>query len=169
MKRWLFLISLGIAGAFIIRSFLFEGIYIATPSMEPTLPVGMNIFVEKITLYFRDFERREIIVFTPPVPMGKEMVKRIIGLPGETIEIKDKQVFINGKFLEEPYAQFKRKDEILVGDNIPAMEIPKDSYFVMGDNRDESGDSRDWKSESGEHFYFINKKNIKGRLLNTLE
>lgn len=169
MKRWLFLISLGVAGAWVVRSFFFEGIYIATPSMEPALLVGTNVFVDKLTPFFRSFERKEIIVFTPPVPTGKEMVKRIVGLPGETIAIKEKKVFINGQLLNEPYVQFKRKDEILVGDNIPEMKIPDDSYFVMGDNRDESGDSRDWINSAGEHLYFIHKKDIKGRLMNTLE
>lgn len=169
MKRWLFLIALGAAGAWVVRSFFFEGIYIASPSMEPTLPVGMNLFVDKLTPFFKPFKRGEIIVFTPPIPTGKEMVKRIVALPGETIEIKNKAVHINGQPLNEPYARFTRKDEILAGDNISEMLIPEDSYFVMGDNRDESGDSRDWKNGSGEHLYFIHKRDIKGRLLNTLE
>ena len=94
------------------------------------------------------------------------MIKRVIGLPGEAIEIRGKKVFINGSALDEPYAAFKRKDEILVGDNLGPIKIPADSFFVMGDNRDESGDSRDWKdAATGEHIYFVSGKDIKGRLI----
>lgn len=152
-----------------MRSLFLEGIYIASPSMEPSLPVGMHYFIDKITPLYRAFERGEIVVFKPPIETEKEMVKRIIGLPGETISIKDKKVYINDKILEEPYTQYKRKDEILVGDNISSMTIPEDSYFVMGDNRDESGDSRDWKKSSGENLYFVPKKNIKGRVIQTVK
>jgi signal peptidase I len=170
MKRLLFLVLLGVGGALVIRAVVFEGIYIASPSMEPTLPVGTNYFVDKLTPFFKDFKRGEIIVFAPPVEKeGKELVKRVIGLPGDTVQIADKKVFLNGQPLVEPYAVYKRKDEILVGDNIPALTVPEDSYFVMGDNRDESGDSRDWKDASGNPVYFVPKDHIKGRLLNVLE
>lgn len=170
MKRWLFLIALGLAGGLIVRQVLFEGVYVASPSMEPTLPVGTHYFVNKITPLYRPYERKDIVVFPSPVDPDKDLIKRVIGLPGETIEIREKKVFIDGQPLEEPYAQFTRKDELLVGDIIAPMKIPADSYFVMGDNRDESGDSRDWKNpETGEHVYFVKKSDIKGLLFNTLE
>lgn len=170
MKRWLFLIVLGVAGGMLVREVLFEGVYVASPSMEPTLPVGTHYFVNKITPLFRPYRRGDIVVFPSPIDPGKDLIKRVIGLPRETIEIRQKKVWIDGRALEEPYAQYTRKDEILVGDNIPAMRIPDESYFMMGDNRDESGDSRDWKNkETGEPIYFVKGSAIKGLLLNTLE
>ena len=170
MKRWIFLITLGVLGGLLFRQCGIEGIYIATPSMEPTLPVGTRYFVDKFTTIFRAPKRREIIVFPSPVEEDKDLVKRVIGLPGETIQIKDKMVLINGQPLDEPYVKFKRKEEILLGDNIPEMKIPEDSYFVMGDNRDESGDSATWKdSKTGDPIYFISKKQIKARLMNVLK
>ena len=170
MKRWLFLILLGVGGGFLFREFAFEGIYVATPSMEPTLPVGTHYFADKFSFFFRAPRRGEIVVFASPVEEGKDLVKRTIGLPGETIGIKDKTVYINGQALAEPYVKYKRKNEILVGDNIPEMKIPEDSFFVLGDNRDESGDSATWKDpKTGEPIYFIQKEKIKGRLMNVLE
>lgn len=170
MKRFLFLISLGVIGAFILRTYGIEGIYVATPSMEPTLPVGTHYFVNKLSFFFRSPKHGEIIVFVSPVNPDKDLIKRVIGCPKDTIAIEQKKVLLNGEPLNEPYARFTRKDEILVGDNIPIMTIPEDSYFVMGDNRDESGDSRDWKEPNSEEpIYFVHKKLIKGRLLNVLE
>ena len=170
MKRWIFLIVLGVAGAFIFRRYGFEGVYVASPSMEPTLLVGSNYFVDKITFQFRSPRRREVIVFTSPVEDSKDLIKRVIGLPGETISIKDKQVFINHEVLKEPYVKYKRKNEILKGDNILEMKIPAGCYFVMGDNRDESNDSASWRNpKTGEPAYFVHREEIQGRLINTLE
>lgn len=165
MKRWLFLISLGVAGGLLLRQVAFEGIYIASPSMEPTLPVGAHYFVNKISPLFRGPKRLEVIVFTSPTDGKKGLVKRVIGMPGDTLEIKDKQVYIDSHPIDEPYAVFKRKGEILMDDNLPPLKVPDDSYFVMGDNRDWSGDSRDWKDAAGNHIYFVKKDQIQGYLM----
>ncbi|MBI3012027.1 MAG: signal peptidase I [Elusimicrobia bacterium] len=170
IRRLLFLLCLGVGGGLLFRHWAFEGVYVASPSMEPTLPLGTHYFVNKMTYFFRSPKRGEIIVFEPPIKKDKELIKRVIGLPGETLSIQEKKVFLNGEPLKEHYVQYKRKDEILVGDNIAPLTVPPESYFVMGDNRDESGDSRDWKNpQTGEPIYFVHKKLIKGRLLNPLE
>ena len=170
MKRWIFIIFLGVAGGLLFRQIAVEGIVIATPSMDPTLPVGTQFFVDKISTFFRSPKRQEIILFTSPVDEDKEVIKRVIGLPGDRIEIKEKKVLIDGQPLDEPYTQYLRKTEKLVGDNIPEMVIPKDNYYVMGDNRDESKDSSSWKDpDTDEPIYFIHKNAIKGRLMNVLE
>jgi len=83
MKRWLFLISLGVVGGLLLRWLLFEGIYVATPSMEPTLPVGAHYFVDKASHYFKPPQRGEIIVFPSPVAKDKDLIKRVVGLPGK--------------------------------------------------------------------------------------
>ncbi len=146
-----------------------EGIYVATPSMEPTLPVDSSYFVDKFTYIFRDPRRGEIVSLDSPVDSEKGLIKRIIGLPNEKFSIKLKKVYINGALLSEPYTRFKRKDEILMGDNIEEIKIPPEAYFVMGDNRDESGDSRDWKDAAGNYIYFVKKEHIRGKLMNVLE
>lgn len=170
MKRWFFLIALGVAGAAILRAYGFEGIYVASPSMEPALPVGTSFFVDKVSFIFRNPKRSEIIVFASPVEESKDLIKRVIGLPGETIALKNKKVLINGRELNEPYAKYTRKDETLSGDNMPELKIPEDSFFVMGDNRDESQDSTSWKnSKNGDAIHFLKKDRIKGRLMNVLE
>ncbi len=169
MGRWLFLIFLGAVGAFAVRGFMFEGVFVATPSMEPTLPVGNHYFVNKLSPFFRGYNRKEIVVFHSPIDRKKDLIKRVIGLPGETIKIENKKVFINDQPIAETYTEYKRKDEILVGDNISSLKIPEDCYFVMGDNRDESGDSRDWKDKNGINIYFICQDQIRGILMNTLE
>ena len=170
MKRWIFLIALGVLGAAVIRTFGFEGIYVATPSMEPTLIVGTDFFLDKISFIFRNPKRLEIIVFASPVDDSKDLIKRVIGLPGETVSMKNKHVYVNQRELNEPYARYSRQDETLSGDNLPEMKIPDDSYFVLGDNRDESEDSTSWKNpKTGERIYFIRKERIKGRLMNVLE
>lgn len=170
MNRWLFLITLGIVGALLFRKFCFEGIYIASPSMETTLPVGTHYFVNKFIYFFRPPKRGEIVVFPSPVGEKIDLVKRIVGLPGEVIAIKNKKVFVNGQPLAEPYAKYKRADEILIGDNLEPVQIPAEHYFVMGDNRDESKDSATWKDpKTGEPILFIHKDSIQGKLIGVLE
>src|SRR3989338_545080 len=166
MRRWLFLIALGAAGAAVFRTFCFEGIYVATASMEPTLPVGTDYFADKLTFKFRHPRRGEIIVLTSPVDSDKELIKRVIATPGESIKIVDKKVYIGGQELKEPYSKYARKSEVLIGDNLEERKVPEDSYFVMGDNRDESEDSATWKDlKTGERIYFVKREQIKGRLM----
>lgn len=166
MKRLAFLAAIAVIAAVFVRLFVFEGIYVASGSMEPTLPVGTNLFLEKISYHFRPPRRGEVVVFPLPFKGEKDLIKRVIALPGETIEIRDKAVYINGNLIKEEYVKFTRKNEALEGDNIGPLKVPKKNIFVMGDNRDESNDSRDWKDpETGEHRYFIPVRSIKGRLI----
>lgn len=170
MNRWLFLISLGIAGGLLFRKYGIEGIYVASPSMEPALPVGTHYFLDKFTFNFREPRRGEIIVFASPLEDEKDLIKRVIALPGDTVSIKEKQLYLNGEKLVESYARYTRKDELLVGDNLAEIKVPEHSYFVLGDNRDESKDSSTWKDvKTGENIYFIHANMIKGRLMNVLE
>jgi signal peptidase I len=165
VKRWLFLFALGALGAWVLRSCLFEGIVIATGSMEPTLPVGFHAFVNRAVYRFHAPQRGDIVVFPSPVNPEKDMVKRVIAVEGDTIELKDKQVLVNEKPLEEPYVQHTRPNDRLVGDTLEARVVPRGHVFVLGDNRDESGDSRDWVDATGKHIYFIPVENLKGKLV----
>ncbi|MBI5629336.1 MAG: signal peptidase I [Elusimicrobia bacterium] len=162
-SRLIFLLALALAVVLPVRFWVLEPIYIATASMEPTLPVGRHLFTDKITLRFRPLRREDIVVFRPPVEGEPgDLVKRVIGLPGETVEIRAKKVLINGKELEEPYVQHTRAAEHLEGDNLGPLPVPAGQLFVLGDNRDESQDSSVWRDAQGERVYFISLKDVVG-------
>ena len=128
--------------------------------MKQTLYVGDHILVNKflygirlpfldVRLFpFRDPRQLDVVVFKFPEDETKDFIKRIIGLPGDTIEIKEKVVFQNGKPLTERYTIYTQPSADLSGieprDNFGPVVVPEDSYFVMGDNRDQSLDSRFW-------------------------
>ncbi len=146
--------------ALLVRTFVVQAFKIPSGSMETTLLVGDHIFVNKFlygyhvpytkgrVLRFSKPKREDIIVFVFPEDPDKDFIKRVIGIPGDTVEIRDKQVILNGKPLEEPYARYADGRMIdgfvRTRDNMPAVEVPPGEYFVMGDNRDRSYDSRFW-------------------------
>ncbi|HHW08004.1 MAG TPA: signal peptidase I [Clostridia bacterium] len=136
---WIETIAIAVILALVIRTFLFQPFYIPSGSMEPTLQVGDKIIVNKLTSRFKDPERGQIVVFKFPYDPSQDFVKRIIGLPGETVEIRDSRVFINGQALAEDYLP-----EGLVYPDFPPVTVPANSYFVLGDNRNNSQDSRVW-------------------------
>lgn len=134
--------------------------------MLPTLQINDHFFIDKITYQFRQPVAGEIVVFKSPVNDDKDLVKRIIAAGGDTVSVKNKEVYVNGRKLDEPYKQHTRPNEILKGDNITDLKIPKDCFFVLGDNRDESNDSRDWiNTETKEHIYFVHRLEIKGKVI----
>lgn len=163
LGRLLFLVALGVLGALALRSWVGEGIYIATGSMEPTLHVGTHLVLDKLTYLFRDPRRGDIVSFAAPLPPHEEMVKRVIAVGGETVELREKKVFVNGAALDESYANFKRAEERLKGDDLGPLEVPRRHIFVLGDNRDESKDSSVWKDpETGESKPFVPLSRVRG-------
>ena len=131
-------VILAIILAAVIRIWLFEPFYIPSPSMETTLMTNDRIIVNKFIYKINEPERGDIIVFQYPLDPERDFVKRVIALEGETIEVRDNYVYINGKRLEEPYIQ----DTMVF--NFGPVRVPKDHLFVMGDNRNNSDDSRVW-------------------------
>jgi signal peptidase I len=147
------------------RIFVFQAFKIPTGSMEDNLKVGDHIIVNKFiygpvpqpwlsAFPLRDIKRGDIIVFRFPLQPETDYVKRVIGLPGDTVMVRDKKVYINGKMLSEPYTVF---DDPVVYPPQPALPepyrsrdqygpytVPAEHYFAMGDNRDHSSDSRFW-------------------------
>ncbi len=152
---------------FFVMTFIVQAFQIPTGSMEPTLLVGDFLLVNKFVhaptalpletsiLPRRDIRRGDIVVFKSPPDLSKDFVKRVIGLPGETLRIKDKQVYIDERPLEEKYKVHIYPDYIMDGDNFGPVQVPPGNLFVMGDNRDNSADSRVWR--------FLPLTYIKGR------
>src|SRR5215467_9427044 len=147
---------------------------VPTESMKPTILVGDHFFLDKVAfpanypeslqkyLPTRTIHRGDIIAFWSPENRQMRLVKRVIGLPGETIEIRARQVYINGRKLDEPYKVHIDPNVYGVSPGVPEMlqrrdnfgpiVIPADHYFMMGDNRDNSNDSRYWGFASREDF-----------------
>ncbi|MCD6257073.1 signal peptidase I [Candidatus Aerophobetes bacterium] len=142
--------------AFLIRSFIVETFWIPSGSMEPTLMVGDRIMAYKIFYGINKVKRGDIIIFKFPLDPKKDFVKRVIGLPGDTIEIRKKEVYVNKKRLIEPYAVHSDNwDTGFPRDEYGPVKVPPDSLFVLGDNRDSSEDSRYWG--------YVPKENIIGK------
>lgn len=152
-----FLQSLVIAGvlAFFIITFVAQSFVVDGQSMEPTLHNGERLFINKFIYRFKEPERGDIVVFTPRGSPGKKYIKRVIGLPGDAIYIKDGVTYLNGEPLEEDYLNDSMRGEF------GPYEVPEESVFVMGDNRNHSADSRfsgavgyvDYNSISGKAFW----------------
>lgn len=109
-------------------------------SMEPTLSSGDNLIMDKLTYHFRDPERFEVVIFPCPTKPEEYYIKRVIGLPGETVQIIDKEVYINGEKLETDIYGIAPIEE--PGNAIDPITLGEDEYFVLGDNRPVSNDSR---------------------------
>lgn len=138
LRETVITVALAFALALVIRAYAVEAREIPSGSMIPTIQEGDRVMVNKIVYHLRQPERGEIIVFDPPVESDYDFVKRVIGLPGEIVEIKDKKVYINGDPLEEDYVA-----EAPDYDYGP-VKVPQDALFVMGDNRNSSYDSHLW-------------------------
>lgn len=164
LGRLLYLFLLAAGATLLLRAFAFEGVYVASGSMLPTLPVGNHLVLDKLTFRCREPRRGEIIVFSSPVPPVEDMIKRVIAIPGDTVELKRKQVVLNGSPLEEPYARHVRAAEELSGDNLEAVTVPPNAFFVLGDNRDESNDSSVWRDSSGNRVLFVPRSAVRGKL-----
>lgn len=150
------LVAVALAIALSVRFFIAEPRYIPSPSMVPTLEVGDRLLVEKISYRMRSPQPGEIVVFEPPPQLQsygysakQAFIKRVIGLPGQSVKVTNGRVFVNGAPLDEPY--------ILEAPNyeMPQVKVPADSLFMMGDNRNDSNDSHVWG--------FLPKENAIGR------
>ncbi|OPY56320.1 MAG: Signal peptidase I T [Pelotomaculum sp. PtaU1.Bin035] len=131
---------LAVALSLIVRTYLAEARWIPSTSMLPTLKVGDRLLIDKISMKFNGINHGDIIVFHAPPSSGmnEDMIKRVVGLPGDTVSIKKGTVYINGNPLDEPYELEKPKDDF------KPFTVPGNSIFVMGDNRNNSFDSRFW-------------------------
>jgi len=163
-------ILIAVVLAMVIRTYLVQAFKIPSGSMEDTLAIGDHLlvskfiygtkipFVNKRILTLREPRRGDVIVFEYPEDPSKDFIKRVIGTPGDVVEGKDKQVFVNGKRYDNPHEIHKEKEvipkEMNPRDTFGPITVPANSYFVMGDNRDRSYDSRFWG--------FVSRDKIKG-------
>jgi signal peptidase I len=147
--EWSVVIVGAVIVALVIKTFLFQAFYIPSPSMEPTLRVGDRVLVNKLSYDAHDINRGDIIVFRRPPNADQgpgeveDLIKRVIALPGETVEVRNGHVFIDGKLLNEPYlpeGTLTPAFETVSGCS-PSCTIPKGEVFVLGDNRGNSSAS----------------------------
>ena len=165
--------------ALFIRTFVVQAFKIPTGSMEENLLIGDHLLVNKFVfaptatpveralLPIGTIKRGDVIVFKYPEEPDRDFIKRVIGLPGETVELREKKVYINGSGLDEPYvhflqppggaSEFHEVTSYDVRERFGPVTVPPNQYFVMGDNRDNSQDSRYWG--------FLPRDYVKGRAL----
>jgi signal peptidase I len=139
------LVIVALAIALVVRVFIAEPRYIPSPSMMPTLAVGDRLLIEKVSYHLQPPSRGDIVVFEPPPQLqdygysaGQAFIKRVIGLPGDTVQVSQGQVLINGQALIEQYILEAPEYEM------PPVRVPTGSLFMMGDNRNDSNDSHVW-------------------------
>ena len=137
---WILYILIIVGLTYLIITYVGQRTRVSGSSMETTLSDGDNLIVDKISYRFHDPERYDIIVFPFKYEENTYYIKRIIGMPGETVQIIDGEVYINGELLGENYGT-----EVMENAGIAAepVELGEDEYFVLGDNRNNSSDSRD--------------------------
>jgi signal peptidase I len=162
--------------ALFVRTWVVQAFKIPTGSMENNLLIGDHLLVNKFifapegsavldaVLPTRDIRRGDVIVFKYPEDPERDFIKRVIGLPGETVELRNKKVYINGQGIDEPYVHFleaasagQEVTSFDVRERYGPVTVPPEQYFVMGDNRDNSQDSRYWG--------FLPRSYVKGEAL----
>lgn len=161
--------------ALLVRSSIVEAFWVPSGSMLPTIQIGDHLFVNKVAyclrvpflgtevLRYDHVDRGEIVVFSsPPSNPGPDgdpidLIKRVVAIPGDTVEIRGKVLYLNGEQAEDPKAHFvdDTHHNVAKRDNMPPIVVPPGKFFVMGDNRDQSFDSRYWG--------FANEADVKGR------
>ena len=150
------LVAIALVIAITVRLFIAEPRFIPSPSMVPTLAVGDRLLVEKVSYHLHAPHRGDIVVFEPPPQLqeygytaSQAFIKRVIGLPGQTVQVTQGRVYVDGQPLAEDYILEAPAYEM------PPVEVPAGSLFVMGDNRNDSNDSHVWG--------FLPEQNIIGR------
>lgn len=153
LKEWIILLASAVVIALLLRTFVIEPRHVPTPSMVPTIKVGDRLYVEKLTPRFGKLKRGMIITFKAEEQTGESeyLVKRLIGMGGDTVEVRDRQLYVNGKAVDEPYLAEPMNSDF------PETEVPEGKYFVLGDNRNQSLDSRYWG--------FVNAEDVSGQAL----
>ena len=163
--------SLGVAllVALLVRSSVVEAFWVPSGSMLPTIQIGDHLFVNKLAYgmhlpfvsreitQWRPLHRSDIVVFRSPIDPQIDLIKRVIAIGGDVVEIRNKHLFINAEPVPDPHASFTdpRVHDTTPRDNFGPVTVPSGKFFVMGDNRDQSYDSRYWG--------FADERDVKGQ------
>jgi signal peptidase I len=151
LRDWIFVIVVALGAAMLVRVFVLQQFYISGPSMETSLFQDDRVLVNKLSYRFSEIDRGDVIVFDRVTTSGgivehDDLIKRVIAVGGDSIQIKQCEVLVNGTPLEEPYLDVVVEGEDLNSRcrvvDMPSLTVPDDQLFVMGDNRAESFDSR---------------------------
>ncbi len=148
-RYWLRDLLLSVLLAFVVIVFLYQPVQVEGTSMMPRLANHERIFINKFVYRFEPIQRGDIVVFVYPLDPSKSYIKRVIGLPGEWVEIRDGRVYINGKLLPESYVPPSYLDH----DDCPPTYVADGHYFVLGDHRESSNDSRVWGTVDRKYIY----------------
>jgi signal peptidase I len=140
---------ISIAFAAFVIVFIYQPVRVEGTSMMPGLVDQERIFVNKFLYRWEPIERGDVVVFHYPLDPRKSYIKRVIGVGGDRVEIREGQVFVNGMAIEEPYLAARYRDER----TYPAIEVPQGSYYVLGDHRNLSSDSREFGFVARELIY----------------
>ena len=138
--------------AYGLQNYIFGNFQIQQHSMEPTLYENDRVLINRVVYYYSQPQRRDIVILLDPTGSRNDFVKRVVALPGEVIEIRDGQTYVNNKRVDEFYLSMDLSNE-----NVGPLRVPDDSYFVMGDNRTVSSDSR--------RFGPVKRDNILGKVM----
>jgi len=149
LRGWVRDLAVALSLALIIIVFLYQPVKVEGTSMQPLLSDQERIFINKFVYRFEPIERGDVVVFWYPLDRSKSFIKRVVGLPGETIELRRGKLFIDGKAIGEPYVPASFFD----GGSYGPLVVAPMSYFVMGDHRDSSNDSRMFGAVSREYIY----------------
>lgn len=148
-RYWLRDLVLSLLLAFIFVIFLYQPVQVEGTSMQPQLSNHERIFINKFVYRFEPIRRGDIVVFHFPLEPSKSYIKRVVGLPGEMVSIRKGQVYINGRALKEPYVLPAFVDH----ESYAPVTLAPHHYFVLGDHRDSSNDSREWGSVDRTSIY----------------
>ncbi len=154
IMEWILVLEIAVVIAVLVNMFLIVNAVIPTASMETTIMTGDRIFGNRLAYKNHDPERGDIVIFKFPDDESQLFIKRIIGLPGETVEVKDGRVYIDNAPAPIDESAYVKVDP--VGDYGP-VTVPEGCYFMMGDNRNQSADSRFW------HNPFVKREKILGK------
>ena len=153
IKDWVIAITIAVVLAFFIRYFIVELYKVSGPSMQPTLMGDERLVVNKFIYRFKEPAKGEVLIFQSPADPQKDYIKRVIATPGDTIEIKDGKVFVNNQWQKEEYLSRETRG------SYELATVPAGHLFVMGDNRNNSDDSR------SKSVGFVPYKLIKGKAM----
>lgn len=151
--EWIKSILTAVVIAVLIKSFIFNTTYVLGNSMHPTLHEKDRLFANKVSLYFQGPERGKVVVLEAPDVPKKDYIKRVIGVEGDLVEIKDGNVYVNGSMIEEDYIAPDSYTHVYEEDT---WKVPEGEVFVLGDNREEGA------SKDSRYFGTVSLKTIKG-------